>query len=366
MKDNITDAAQLRAGDLAVALADGTSPAELSLDGDDDLFVQVIDANGDVLASTLALEGTQPVAGLDPGEQRTIDGSIVGDDDPFVVVAAGALTHEGEVVVLAGRNLDLVVETVALVRRILFISVPLVLAIVAFITWTVVGRALAPVESIRKEVTDISASELNRRVPEPPGDDEIARLARTMNDMLGRLEESMKRQLTFISDASHELRSPIAAIAHHAEVALAHPEATTLETFASDVLTEDRRLQRIAEDLLLLARADERTLELSSKPLDLDDLVLEEAKRLKLTSPLRVDTSDVSGGRAVGDRSALQRVVRNLADNAAAARRHSGQFRAARTRWERRPHRRRRRRRDRVRLTRPRVREIHASRRRAL
>jgi signal transduction histidine kinase len=138
-----------------------------------------------------------------------------------------------------------------------------------------------------------------------------------MNDMLARLDEAHKRQRRLVSDASHELRNPIATIGHHAEVALAHPESTTLEILASDVLAEDLRLQRLAEDLLLLARADERTLELSFRPLDLDDLVLEEARRLGLTTELHIDTSGIGAGRTHGDRAGLQRVVRNLADNAA-------------------------------------------------
>jgi signal transduction histidine kinase len=197
------------------------------------------------------------------------------------------------------------------------ISIPVLLLIVGITTWKVTGRALAPVEAIRKEVAEISTSELHRRVPEPEGDDEITRLSQTMNDMLNRLEEGRRRQQQLVSDASHELRNPIAAIRNHAEVALRHPEATDVPTLASEVLDEDLRLLHLAENLLLLARADERTLQMSSDPLDLDDLVLEEAKRLSSTTDLRIETSGVGAARTDGDRLSLQRVVRNLADNAA-------------------------------------------------
>jgi signal transduction histidine kinase len=188
-------------------------------------------------------------------------------------------------------------------------------------TWTVVGRALAPVEAIRAEVDAISATALHRRVPDPAADDEIGRLARTMNRMLDRLEQAQTRQRRLVSDASHELRSPVATIRQHAEVALAHPGRTTTTELAGTVLAEDLRLQRLAEDLLLLTRADEHTLGLRRRPVDLDDLVFDEARRLRGVSGLRVDTSAVSAGRIDGDAAGLRRVLRNLGDNAA---RHAG------------------------------------------
>ncbi|MDF2742203.1 MAG: histidine kinase, partial [Actinomycetia bacterium] len=124
-----------------------------------------------------------------------------------------------------------------------------------------------------------------------------------------------------VSDASHELRSPVAAIRQHAEVALAHPGRTTTTELAGTVLAEDLRLQRLAEDLLLLTRADEHSLVLRRRPVDLDDLVLEEARRLRDATGLRIDTSGVSAGRVDGDPAGLRRLLRNLGDNAA---RHAG------------------------------------------
>jgi len=170
-------------------------------------------------------------------------------------------------------------------------------------------------------VDAISATALHRRVPDPPADDEIGRLARTMNRMLERLERAQTRQRRLVSDASHELRSPVAAIRQQAEVALAHPDRTSTTELAGTVLAEDLRLQRLAEDLLLLTRADEHTLGLRRRPVDLDDLVFDEARRLRGVSGLRVDTSAVSAGRVDGDAAGLRRVLRNLGDNAA---RHAG------------------------------------------
>jgi signal transduction histidine kinase len=138
-----------------------------------------------------------------------------------------------------------------------------------------------------------------------------------MNRMLGRLDEAQFRQRRFVSDASHELRSPVASIRQHTEVALAHPEGSSVRELADVVLEEDVRLQRIVEDLLLLTRIDEGTLELRRAPVDLDDLVFEEASRLRGSTNLTIDVARVSAGRVSGDRDKLERLVRNLSDNAA-------------------------------------------------
>jgi signal transduction histidine kinase len=120
-----------------------------------------------------------------------------------------------------------------------------------------------------------------------------------------------------VSDASHELRSPVTTIRHHAEVALSHPDGTRVEELAQVVLEENLRLQRLVEDLLLLSKIDEGTLRLRTEAVDLDDLMFEEAERLRGTSKLRIDVGGVSAGRVVGDRAQLARLIRNLADNAA-------------------------------------------------
>ncbi len=188
-------------------------------------------------------------------------------------------------------------------------------AVVALTTWFAVGRALAPVEAIRREVDEISAAQLHRRVPQPKADDEIGRLAATMNRMLERLESARNSQRRFVSDASHELRSPITTIRQHAEVALAHPDRVTAAELAEVVLAEQQRMQRLVEDLLLLARADEHV-PLTRAAVDLDDLAFEEGHRLRSTTSKRVDTSGVNAVRVQGDADALRRMVRNVGENA--------------------------------------------------
>jgi signal transduction histidine kinase len=138
-----------------------------------------------------------------------------------------------------------------------------------------------------------------------------------MNRMLGRLEEGQARQRRFIADASHELRSPVASIRQHAEVAISHPELTSVGELSETVYAENRRVERLVDDLLLLARADEHTLQLRRRPVDLDDLVFDEARRLRDATDLRIETTAVSAGRVSGDAASLRRVLRNLGDNAA-------------------------------------------------
>ena len=302
--EQVADAARARAESVAAS----DDPVTAPLPADDDGFVQVIDAGGTVVAATSNVAGADAVD-VRPGDTERVD---IGPDEDMLAVAVAA----GDRTVVAGQSADDIGDATAVVTRLLGVGLPVLLAVVAVTTWWTAGRALAPVEAVRAEVDEISAAELHRRVPDS-GHDEISRLARTMNRMLDRLERAQTRQREFVSDASHELRSPVASIRQHAEVALAHPGRTTVPELAATVLAEDLRVQRLVEDLLLLARADEHRLRLASSPVDVDDLVLDEARRLRAATGLRVDTKGVSAARVTGDAAALRRVLRNLGDNAA-------------------------------------------------
>ncbi len=196
------------------------------------------------------------------------------------------------------------------------IGVPLLLTIVAVITWFVVGRALHPVEAIRSRVAQIGAGDLHQRVPDPGTGDEVGRLAGTMNLMLDRLQRFTARQRRFVSDASHELRSPLASLRTQLEVSLAHPEGTDWPGVASGVLEEGIRMERLVDDLLALAQADEGVLLAHTEELDLGEIMSEEASRVE---GFEVE-ADVAAAHLRGDPQGLRRVVRNLLDN---ARRHA-------------------------------------------
>jgi signal transduction histidine kinase len=321
LRDTLTrevrNAARLRGQDVAAVLASGASgQGPLAVDDAEELLIQVLDEDGRVVQASANAAGLPAMAQLRPGQSAEVEPPTE-EGGEFLAVATAADTPQGRRTVVVLRSTDTVGDATAAVSWLLAVGLPLLLAVVGATTWIVVGRALAPVEAIRAEVDEISAAALHRRVPDPRADDEVGRLARTMNRMLGRLEQAQVRQRRLVSDASHELRSPVASIRQHAEVALAHPGQTTTGELAATVLAEDLRLQRLVEDLLLLTRADEQTLALRRRPVDLDDLVFDEARRLRETTGLRVDTAAVSAGRVDGDANGLRRVLRNLGENAA-------------------------------------------------
>lgn len=313
--NGVRDAARLRAEEVAgiVAMAPGP-PEALAIGDEDEQLIQVVAADGQVVAASRNVIGRPAVVRLPPGRSTTV-ASPVGDDD-VIVVAAAADTPSGPATVLVGREINKVTESTRVLIGMLLTGIPALLLVVGLTTWRVVGRALGPVDDIRREVDEISSSALDRRVTEPTGGDEIARLAATMNRMLDRLEAAQHRQQRFASDASHELRSPVASIRQHVEVAMAHPDSTTLGALAETVLAEDLRVQGLVEDLLLLARADEGV-EPPTQPVDIDDIVFDAADRLRGAASLEVDTSAVSGGRVRGTPAQLRQLVGNLADNAA-------------------------------------------------
>jgi signal transduction histidine kinase len=312
----------------AEVVATGETPAlvEGEPDGDDDTVAQVLDADGRVLEFSPALQGDAEDGGgaprtpLAPGlvPDRTATIRLPGDSERFLAVAASATTRDGDerTVVVAG-TLEVVDESVGIVRGLLVLGLPVLLLVVGATTWRIVGRTLAPVEAIRSTAEGVSATDLSGRVPTPTSADEVARLATTMNHMLDRLEDGQRRQRRFVADASHELRSPVATIRQHAEVAQAHPDRISPGELAGTVLAEALRMQRLVDDLLLLARADEHSLGLRRRPLDLDDIVLDEVRRLRATTIVSVDAGGVSAGPVDGDADALRRAVRNVVDNAA-------------------------------------------------
>jgi signal transduction histidine kinase len=230
-------------------------------------------------------------------------------------------TPSGELTVYAAAPVDEVQENLEAVRQALWVGVPLLVAAVAAVAWHLVGRALRPVEAIRAEVAAIGGATIHRRVPLPETDDEIGRLAHTMNAMLDRLETASTRQRQFVSDASHELRSPVTAIRTDVEVALREGERADWAAVGAAVLAEEERLERLLDDLLTLASADEVTgaPRRADERVDVRDLVADVAARPRRV-PVRWDGVDGDGPRGVvvaGRPDALARLLTNLVDNAA-------------------------------------------------
>ena len=281
-------------------------------------FAQLLDGSGWVVSSTPNLEG-QPSLPIDYDQQtgevvRTVRALEV-DDDVFRVLSRTVETRSGMAVLHVGTTFDVVAESIGVLTATLAVAIPMVVALVGALVWWLVGRTLEPVEAIRSEVAEIGSSDLHRRVPQPRHDDEIGRLARTMNQMLGRVEASVDRQQRFVADASHELRSPLTRLRVEIEVRLAATEVEgreVLEGLLEDVIG----LQRLVEDLLHLARADGGQTSLEWERVDLDDIVFRETERLKAEGRILVDVSGVSGAQVRGDPRQLTRAIRNLCDNA--------------------------------------------------
>lgn len=320
LQSSITDAAREQASDIASQVAKEGAGADLAIGAGDQSLVQIVDAGGNVVAASPSVQGEAPVVGARPapGVSSVVRSRAlpIGEGEQFVVVARGVSGPDGPMVVLVAESLELVGQSTAVVVNLLLIGYPVVVLGVALTSYWLAGRALAPVEAIRNRVAQVQGtSELNARVPVPEGDDEIARLAVTMNAMLERLETGNERQRRFVGDASHELRSPLATIRAAHEIAALHPDSSDPTATGRDVLAELDRLDDLVADLLLLARADEHGLALRRVDVDLEDLLDDEAHRLRKLGPVTV-TVTAHPVRVQGDPTQLARALRNLADNA--------------------------------------------------
>jgi signal transduction histidine kinase len=287
-------------------------------------LIQVLEGSGRVVASSSARVDTTPLTDLRPAPGETVRADVgemplLDDDHEYLIVVRGA-QHGGQTyTVIVASSVQTQRETVATVAQYLLLGFPLLLIVVGVAGWMLVGQALRPVERIRSRVRGIESSDLTERVPVPATQDEIARLAVTMNDMLDRLQDGQATQRRFVSDASHELRSPLATLSAALEVAAADPSGQAWQEMHQVVEAETVRMRRLVEDLLLLAKADDAGLQMERTDVDLDDLVETEVQRLrKATRDLTV-VSDVRPVRVVGDPLRLSQLVRNLVDNAARA-----------------------------------------------
>ncbi|WP_087929549.1 sensor histidine kinase [Streptomyces albireticuli] len=321
---------------------------EAPLPEDDDQLVQIVGGAGRVLAASEPLRGRGPLTTYDPapaatrnhperdddegderddhdgpprrGQVATDTGhktlAVTVDDEKaeYRFASVHATTYDGRTyTVYAATPLDDEEETITSVTRAMLIGLPLLLLVIAAVTWLVTRRALRPVEAIRSRMAEITSShDLSRRVPEPASRDEVARLAATTNQTLAALETSVERQRRFVADASHELRNPIASLRTQLEVAHAHPGL--LET--DGLLEEVIRLQTLAADLLLLARLDAGD-GADAGTVDLARLVRAELVQRAATDRITPGVRITGESHTVpGNASRLTRVLGNLLDNA--------------------------------------------------
>ncbi len=304
--------------DLLADAADGPFVIELSprtgaLVGADGSF-EIVDDLGSGIDAGVPIMSAAELDELlfdDLGLRPTGADSVVGTDADGRPIA-GVVDVDGTRLLVAA-DAAAVDRSVQRVQLGLWLGVPLLSALAAGLAWLLTSRALRPVAAITDRAATISGGSLDARVPVPASGDEISTLAVTVNEMLDRLEDDDRTRRRFVSDASHELRSPVAVMRNDAEVALEHPDTTDVRQLASVVAAESSRLSTIIDDLLALARHEEGVAPPPAE-VDLDDLVLAEATR---TRRVPVDTGNVSAGRVHGRRDELTRMVGHLIDNAA-------------------------------------------------
>jgi signal transduction histidine kinase len=313
------DSSALRSARAVAALVDaGRVPNPRPSGGEGTAAIQVVDAGNRVLAASSGTDRLFPVlrpselTAVRSGARLVVPGSRIGLSGPLRVVGVAAGPPSDPQTVVVAVDFGGARSGTKVLALGIAIGAPLLLAVVALAMWWVTGRALRPVEELRRGAAGLSGS---GRLPVPPAQDEIRRLAETLNDMLGRLDAAGARQRAFVSDAAHELRSPLASARTQLEVAAVVDAGTPAGALAADVLLDVERLGRLVDDLLLLARLDEAPGR-RREPVDLAALAADVVARY---SAARVPVT-LSPGQDTGvvpaDPGAVGHVLANLVDNA--------------------------------------------------
>jgi signal transduction histidine kinase len=301
-------------------LGDGQDPRQAVMATDAALGparVTVTDEQGQIVVSA-----PEPVNDGDGGDLPAADGRPGADEMMLGEIESLSRiveTPEGEFTITAVAPIDQVARNVDALTERLAVGLPVLVALVGVIAWVLVGRALRPVEAMRAEAERITGSTIHRRLPEPLTDDEVGRLARTMNTMLDRLETAAVQQRRFVSDASHELRSPVAAIRAGLEVARARPGPDGWPARVDGLLAEESRLESLLDDLLLLAASDEHAaIAAPTRSVNVNALAIEEGRRPRRVPVHVVNTpADSPAVVVAGVQQQLARALSNLVDNAA-------------------------------------------------
>jgi len=263
----ITDELTIRVSDLSASLEDGSVTPSSGL-----LIAQAVDASGNVLSPS----GAQRVLSADELARASRGQIIVDREVPGVGEHARLLarpigaTSAGPVIGVAAVSTAPLEHARNRLTIVLVVAGPALAAAIAGAAWLLAGAALRPVRRMTGEAATISMAEAGRRLAQPPGDDEIAALGRTLNAMLARIETTVAHERAFVDDAAHELRTPIAVLRGELELAAQDPgDRTAVEHGLASALEETDRLTRLTQDLLMLARADAGQLVPGQDPVEL-------------------------------------------------------------------------------------------------
>jgi two-component system, OmpR family, sensor kinase len=287
-----------------------------------DAFAQVLGTGAVVLQSSPGLRSAPlltdaEVAGLRgprflERDVQTVDEEVEGR--LLAVPVAG-----GRVLVV-GASLDDQHEALARLAALMAVGGPLVLILAGGVGWVVAGAAFRPVERMRIEAAAISASEPGRRLPPTGTGDEVARLGETLNEMLDRLEQALQRERRFVDEASHELRTPLANLRIELDLALRRARSSEeLEAALRSATVETERLARLAEDLLVLARADRGRVPVRREEVDLAELIGGEVDAFAARAGqagVVIEACVPTGLRSSLDPLRMRQAVGNLLDNA--------------------------------------------------
>jgi signal transduction histidine kinase len=317
----LEDGLRARAGD-AAALLRVSGVTALSESGEP--VAQVLGPGGAVLATTrragrAPLLGPAQVAAAQGGERLTERRPIAGSHD-LRLLARPERIGGRRVVVVVGESLEQRDDALDSLAALLLLLGPLGLALTGFAGYLVTSAALRPVERMRARAAAITDTEEGGRLPVPAGDDEIARLGRTLNEMLARLEVAFARERTFVADASHELRTPLAILRTELELALRGERSIDeLESALRSAAEETDRLSQLAEDLLVIARSDQGKLPIRRARLNADDVLSTVARRYGARAHADGRTLDVEPAADVwleADEARLAQALGNMVDNA--------------------------------------------------
>jgi signal transduction histidine kinase len=289
----------------------------------DEAFAQVLDVQGRIVDASPGVR-TDPLIAVAEATAAAsgpvfLTRDAPGFDDPVRILAVDVRRPERHAIVVVGATLGDLRE--ALDRLLVTMATigPAALIVNGVAGWLLAGAALRPVEAMGREAAAISASEPERRLPVPATGDELARLAGTLNAMLDRLQVALERERRFVDDASHELRTPLATLRAEIELSLARPrEVSELEATLRSAQDDVDRLQRLTEDLLVLARTRGGTIPLRRVPTHLPDLIARsvrsvERQALAATIRIELDAMDETFGL---DPDRVEQALRNLLENA--------------------------------------------------
>lgn len=307
-------AGRVHLDDLASAV--GRGQAERLTARGAETLVQVVDARGRLLASSADGRAVVDAPRLAPGRTAEVVRSDVPASEPdneYLVLGRGVRTPSGPVTVYVAVAVDDATDPADRTRTLGLVLLPALLAGFGVVGWSVVGRTLAPVERMRRTAETVTGTALDARVVVPDRDDEIARLGRTLNAMLDRLDESQQAQRRFLADAAHELRTPLASARAQLDADL--PATSGDARRHRDLSHEIDRMQHLVEGLLLLARSDLHALRPHLRLVDVDDAVHAAVTRAALRHDLPV-ALDLTPAQVRADPQLLEQVLDNLLDNA--------------------------------------------------